>query len=595
MPVPQAVASVDAKTRRRLLVAGVLAVVVGGLLMLFERRDAKARAPSSTRVPYRESQPGVGTGGPAAKNVPIESVPTPVPPGTGRRIRIRVVDEKSGRGIPGAALRFVRRALSSRAAGVVLRDETVRALVTDGSGSCVTELDRNLFDTVLAEAEGYARNVVGLPDSDVVDPLTIALPRELLIGGVAVDGAGHGVPGVEIRAHHVEAPRRWPDRAVAVGAHSMARARTGGRGEFRLRGLVPGTYRLALRADGWVVNHPIRRRAGRAALQIRRDLLVEAGTERVCIELDAVRAFRIRCLHGKTDVPASSTIVRVSVYGNDDVRATAFQSATPAPVVLHPPKSDASVRVLARTAPPGEVVAYATMMPARPPPERAKVLVDCRGYQTAFTSATLRLPSELLADDVADEIRLEPEVAHETGRLVIDCSRAATGVWRPPLRYLTAKRKEGGYTRYLRGKRRDEDRWEFGCVPAGELTLSVHDGISTSEMFEAVLPPGGSVEVTARWTEGSALTFRLEDESGARLYGAEVVSVTHRGRAITGALADLTSLRLGPGGALRSIRLIAPGSYEYFVSKTGFRPARGTFEVEPLETAVVEVVLPRLP
>jgi hypothetical protein len=572
-----------------------LAVVIGGLLVLIERRDARARTTSSTRVPYRESQPGVGGAAPATGNAKTPDEPTPTPAETGVHIRILVVEERDGNGIPGARLRFARRDPASRSAGLVLREEIVGAQTADESGSCLVELDRSLFDTVLAEADGFAGTVFDLTEVVVTDSVTISLTRELIIQGVAVDGAARGVPGVEFHAHHVEAPRRWPGSAVAAGLHTTAKARTGDRGDFTLRGLVPGTYRLTLRADGWVVNHPVQRRTGRTALQIQRDLLVEAGTERVRIELDAVRAFRIRCLHRETDAAASSTIVRVSVYGDDDVRATAFQSATLAPMVLTPPGAGAPIEVLARTAPPGEIVAYATLMPGRSPPERVKVLVDFRGYKTAFTSATLRLPGELLNDDLADQIRLEPEVAHETGRLILDCSRAVTGLWRPPLRYLTAQRKEGGLTRFLRGNRLGEDRWVFGCVPAGRLTLSVYDGISYNESFEVELPPGGSAEATARWLEGSAVTIRLKDAKGARLYGADLVSLSQTGRALGGALPDLTSLRVGPGGVLRSIHALPPGSYEYFVSKTGFRPARGKFDVQPGKTAEVEIVLQRLP
>lgn len=108
---------------------------------------------------------------------------------------------------------------------------------------------------------GRATQLVLVPPARVPmdDVGTIVLPAELAIGGRVLDDMGLPVEGVLVSATAdapaapAEDPTVWP-RDPAYVAPVTFEARTDVSGEFDLRGLAPGPYRLTVACDGvvWV-------------------------------------------------------------------------------------------------------------------------------------------------------------------------------------------------------------------------------------------------------------------------------------------------------------------------------------------------------
>jgi hypothetical protein len=219
----------------------------------------------------------------------------------------------------------------------------------------------------------------------------------------------------------------------------------------------------------------------------------------------------------------------------------------------------------------------------------AEVDLRAAGYKPARVAAPLLVGPRTIADDgMPMPVTLEPEAAEGGCTLVVDCRREARGLLRPTTRMLTLCRPSDAVRTHRAGRLLAEDRVEFRDLPAGEVFAEVFDGWSRSAPVRVTLDPAHPAEARAEFSPLTGAVFELREESGARVFDADVLLVAPEGR--DRALPDrAAATALVRGGAL--VIPLEPGRYRYAVNKQGVGYDAGTFVVEAGAVATVRARL----
>ena len=180
--------------------------------------------------------------------VPLRDRPTPAATGTGR-IRRRVVAADTGAPLRRAQVRLASWEL--RVFRTVSTDAEGRFDVTDlPAGSYSLTVTRNGYASLQfgQQRPFEGGRVLELKNGQLMDRIDFALPRASVITGRVTDQLGEPVAGVHMQAmrfHYLPGGDRQLMR-TSMGGMSMV---TNDLGEFRVSGLLPGTYVLSANPD----------------------------------------------------------------------------------------------------------------------------------------------------------------------------------------------------------------------------------------------------------------------------------------------------------------------------------------------------------
>jgi beta-lactamase regulating signal transducer with metallopeptidase domain/protocatechuate 3,4-dioxygenase beta subunit len=174
-------------TKPKLAWAGILIVVVIGLLFLPGIRKRRLQNAHKVKAPQAE-------GGTPSQTVAVPETPLPWPPAAiepvSRQVLFHVIDAATGRGIQGATLHF--NPISGTSPPLPGGDPT-----TDKSGSCaVTAVPGNLVNV---RANGYiSRRLRFQRDESLPAEYTFKLGKGISIGGYVRDEKGKPIQDVQI-------------------------------------------------------------------------------------------------------------------------------------------------------------------------------------------------------------------------------------------------------------------------------------------------------------------------------------------------------------------------------------------------------------
>jgi protocatechuate 3,4-dioxygenase beta subunit len=260
---------IDEKTRRPL--AGVRVSARAGGFSFRGGETSTRRARTDARGKFRLA--GLGARSYSIRASKAEYLPATFPgiaaavstPGTvaialtkAAAVSGRVIDT-DGHPVAGARVRFV----ADEGLRAILRNGPAAFLARPGAGTRPDGAfrlrglapEKNL--TLEATRPGYVparRPGITLRSGEVVKDVALVLKHGLEARGRVADGAGQPVAGAEIR---VSRPERGSNRFMVVmggmGQREKPDATSGADGSFRVAGLEPGEYALAVSREGYAV------------------------------------------------------------------------------------------------------------------------------------------------------------------------------------------------------------------------------------------------------------------------------------------------------------------------------------------------------
>jgi hypothetical protein len=575
----------------RIAVAGTLAfLLAAGLVLLSQWSSDPSR--SDRIVPevdsrYAES-PGEGTGPPAADS---DHAPGTEAAGAGavvRSLTVRVFSSDTKEPVPDARVSLVRSHSASEELAFTPRLDLETEAISGDDGVCELTLREPAGDRFVAvSARRWLPARVELP-SPCPDAIEVELESGESVSGSVVDAKGRPIPGARVMLGSAVLPRRFGSRVVADSARTAwAEAWSDERGRFTCSGLPDARFRLEVIADGWLF--------GKATVDgAPGSGLVPAGTENLRISMAPVRMFRLRLVDAAHGVPVAASVLQIDLPASGAVRKGAlYSSMPPEPVRVWPRDgSDELLTLCSRSDPPGTTTGYVRLVTSDDVPAETRVMIDARGYRHCVTTATLRLPSEILGDGDADVIELEPKERFDASSVLVRDDRRLPGLRRPEFRIATVVRSSDQFTVYRRARREGDGLWLFEALPAGDCRVTLFDGVSMSEEIEVELPAGGRVELEPAYRPPEGVTLRLWDEEGRRLFDADMVGLLpEEGTRSSTPPLPLSGFHMRDGAILDSFHPLRPGRYRLFVAKAGFDRKLAPFEVREGETTLVDLRL----
>ena len=195
--------------------------------------------------------PGAATPGPAATprpqmpGAPRDGAAAAVPTGTGR-IRGRVVAAETGSPLRRAQVRISGNQPGLQATANTDQDGRYEFLNLPAS-SYMISVTRNGYVTLqFGQLRPFEPGrPLTLAESQVAEKIDFALPRGGVIAGRIVDDLGEPVPGLRVQAQRYVYQPGGARRLVPVGGGPFGPGGTDDLGQFRVYGLMPGSYVLS--------------------------------------------------------------------------------------------------------------------------------------------------------------------------------------------------------------------------------------------------------------------------------------------------------------------------------------------------------------
>ncbi len=462
-----------------------------------------------------------------------------------------------------------------------LSSDIPAAHVTSDTGVCSVPLPDERAVVLRIVAAGYVPTE--LPVTDDLRKATeriVSLDQGLTIAGRVVDESGRGVAGVTLLATHASIPPSvWSIGATPVGSRVSTSARSDRGGYFRVDGLSPGAYLLAIMEDGWHAiptrAHPDPRRRST------NDTLVHAGRDDVVVKVQAIRAFRMMLLRQGTQVPTTDAYVRFEVKRENGAEPLGRGLSTRPSM---PAWAGEGWLMLKDSEAPGVWTGVAAAQDSSVPPDSATVVIYANGYRPATARVTLRKPGELAADRMGDQVELIPIAGFEHARAVLVTATGATHGYYRHRHTLLEVHSGDSILGFFTGSSHGESRWLFEGIPGASIRVRLHDGCTSSDFHDIPDDPASALqELTVTLSQPQGAILLMRDEAGGELWDADVCAISDlvkgEPRNTRTMHPMFTRHHIMNGQATRAVVPLDPGSYRCSVLVPGYRSAWSDFVV----------------
>jgi len=493
------------------------------------------------------------------------------------RLRVQVVTLEGGAALAGARVEAWELAAGESDAELPLVGLAHSAGITDAEGRVV--LDPPVKGGALRLVASAPGHRVGQArfDAPPVGEIHLALRAGLAIEGLLVDPRGEPTGGVEVRARHSDRPAALTQRSSSAAALlegvEAAWARSAPDGSFRLEGLSPGTYRVEVTEDGWVLDAPDGVPA-RGTHPWTTYTLAKAGSTSLRLVVVPLRSVRLE--------PLDSVTGELILGAPWTLEAVAADLAAPASASSYAP----SAHGVEEAAWPS---VFLRLDRSPPPGAEAEISLVVEGHEPYRGRALLRLPGDAAATTVS-LVRLEP-VGEARLAIRLLPRGAAPAAGRAEMRATICRREDHLLVRRALARQPDGT---FTCadLPVGDADVRVWDGASASEPQRVTLEAGKETLLSVALPAPTGATIVLRDLRGRRIYDADSLVFAAPGEAH--GMADRASAtRLFPGERrpLDVVVPLAPGTYRWAVNKLGVGYATGTVTVTPGAVARIDARL----
>jgi hypothetical protein len=569
----------------------IASFVAGAFLVVLALAASSPPSPRvRTELPLLTTRPGA----------PVLTGRSPLP---GRRrptslaqpVHVLVTSAKDSSPTSGATVQIAQaKGVRARGSSVFVGDAVVVSTDIHGHCAVAAPVADSKRVRVSARAAGYGpseRYVVATPGQTV----RLQLPAGKTISGRVVDRLGDGVPSVFVIAtpSGEGSPRDWT--WGQIDSFGQRKAVTESDGSFVLTEMADGPYRLTTHGDGWIEAEPDPRD------QDPREAW--GGDSSIELEVEAVRAFRVRTLDAETLSPVASTVNVISVRGQDGIRDVPW-------IAGEQVFSGAGwLRTMNRMDDPDLLVGLVRTTHHRDLRPSAELTIGLAGYWPGRAVVRLWRPSELSDGSSVDEVLLTRVSDRPCGSLVLDCARDIGQLWRPGYRLLylesvgpssDGQSQQPNALPRVFGRRLESktggDSWVFEGIPLGTYRVRVRDGISMSNPT-AVEVRGSDPDTTVvSWPTITGISLSLADEAGERRLQPHRIVITPLGSE-EGVLGSpwLGRVILSPGGGepKETMQALRAGRYRVYVQVGGFLPQIQELTVEAGGVAHIHFILSR--
>lgn len=252
---------------KSITVIALAALLLTTLTWWVQSDDEPAVTDEEARVEQPATTPGEESRVPAAFET-SERTPAPAPapteqPAAPSSKLLGVVVDENGEPVAGASLALRKGTISSKGA-------TASAFAsTTSTANGRFELPRVAEATeLLARHNGFCRTFAVVDENDTAEPLRVVMRRGGEVVGRVIDGAGRGVPDLDLIAYtegagieHMSPTQstlkaRKANAGPAESGYEQCRARTDESGHVRFTGLAEGKVRLRSLDPAWTIEQP---------------------------------------------------------------------------------------------------------------------------------------------------------------------------------------------------------------------------------------------------------------------------------------------------------------------------------------------------
>jgi hypothetical protein len=545
----------------------LLAFVIGAVAAFFFRGEPRVRP--RVRQPHLPSHLAESID----RGAPVEA--REAGPSDSWKANILVVEQGSLAPIEGAVVTWSE---TNTARTRIPLDISCAAASTNVDGRCTLEVS-SAQGVMVAEAHEFQTNVAMWSSAE---PETrIVLARGLSSSGAITDRLGTALEGLLVRASPCDVPEGCA-RSRGRGCRS---AMSDAFGRFTVTGLSPGMYRFDIASDGYAArNADIEH--GDASTTSR---IWPAGATNIALEVDRIRAFRLRLVRAGTSLAVTETYGILNVLPGDGLLVPTTVEAWMRFVVS---SGDTSAEI-GWELEAGIINGLAVLAPSEhEAPRKATVRVVLgNGYLPFTTDVTLRLPSELANPTVADEVGLIPtRPTTDFGTVQVTMRRSVPACLRSrEAATLQIRDAElGAELSAVFQSRISSDRCAF-TVPVGRGTAVVFDGYSCTEPFTIDVGRNETVDVTVTMSPPTGVALCVTDSLGNRVFGSRVFVSDAEQRAYRGR--DLARLTDYDPLARLGFASLVPGQYSITIVDDALGSASQSFVVTDGEVTRIDACL----